>query len=292
MLRLGVVSFLNARPLIDGLGEDRGVGCVFDVPAALPGHLDRGDVDAALIPVFDLLRYPGRYRVVSDACIGCDGETMTVRVFSQVPPHRIETLCVDPDSHTSVALARVLWRELFDAEVELLPLPASGEEGDPPQAVLLIGDKVVDPGRAGYGYEVDLGGAWRQHTGLPFVFAVWACRSPDRLDRPEVGPPHADTAVAPWRDRIADLSALLSAARDSGVARAAEIARTCGPALGWPVELAERYLTRCLKFDLDRRTIAGGRQFARLCAAAGLVSADVEIAWPIIESPLQAGGRR
>jgi chorismate dehydratase len=47
-----------------------------------------------------------------------------------------------------------------------------------PEAVLLIGDKVVDPTRAGYAYEVDLGGAWRQMTGLPFVFAVWASPEP------------------------------------------------------------------------------------------------------------------
>lgn len=107
MWRLGVVSFLNARPLIEGLDQAPGVQCVFDVPAALPGRLEHREVDAALIPIIDVLRGGGRYHVLSDACIGCDGETMTVRVFSQVPPNRIDALWVDPDSHTSVA-----WRGL------------------------------------------------------------------------------------------------------------------------------------------------------------------------------------
>ena len=81
--RLGVVSFLNARPLIEGLDADRGVRILYDVPALLPGRLQRREIDAGLVPLVDVFRRPDEYRVLSDACIGCDGETMTVRVFSQ-----------------------------------------------------------------------------------------------------------------------------------------------------------------------------------------------------------------
>ena len=269
MLRLGVVSFLNARPLIDGLDANDGVQCVLDVPSALPAGLERGDFDAALIPIVDVLRSAGRFRVVSDACIGCDGETITVRVFARVPPDRIYTLWVDADSHTSVALAVVLWRELFGRQITLRPLDARTEDVDEAEAVLLIGDKVVDPGRGSFGYEVDLGGAWREHTGLPFVFAVWA-----------------RCAQAGYHEQI---GALLSPARDRGVARAAEIAATDGLALGWPVEAARRYLTRCLRHKLDGRAIEGADLFARLCAAGGLVPRGAEIAWPEALRALGAG---
>ena len=280
MYRLGVVSFLNSRPLIAGLDHDARVELRYEVPARLPGLLDAGAADAALVPIVDVLRSGGRYRVISDACIGCDGETMTVRVFSQVPPERVGTLWVDGDSHTSAALARVLWRELHGRDLETRRVDPRGEEVSRLPAVLLIGDKVVAPARARFRYELDLGGAWRRHTGLPFVFAVWAVRSSEcGAASDESGDAGARSESLPATG-YAELAALLSAARDRGVAQAAAIARTCGPPLGWPVALAERYLTRCLKFQLDARAVAGVSRFAALCAQGDIVPADATIIWP------------
>jgi len=267
VIRLGVVSFLNSRPLIAGLEADDRVDLRFDVPAALPALLDCGVVDVALVPVIDVLRSRGGLTVVSDACIGCDGETMTVRVFSRVPPDRIRTLHVDGDSHTSVALARVLWRALYGVTLEVQPFDARRTPPDALPAVLLIGDKVVDPRRGRFAYEVDLGGAWYQQTGLPFVFAVWARRA-TRAAGADPPPDH--------------VRALLEAARDRGVAQAAAIAHEVGPRLGWPAALAERYLTRCLTFRLDARAVAGVGAFASACRAEGLVPEDATaVAWPV-----------
>jgi chorismate dehydratase len=280
VFRLGVVSFLNARPLIADLDAHPRVQLAFDVPAALPARLEQGDVDAALVPVIDVLRGRGRYRVLSDACIGCDGETMTVRVFSRVPAERVRTLSVDTDSHSSVALARVLWRARYGYDLTLQPCdPRSASLADA-EAVLLIGDKVMDPRRARFEYDLDLGDAWRQHTGLPFVFAVWAMRS--------VGPPwptgraertssagEAPAATAP----SAELSELLRGARDRGVKRAAEIANTFAPRHGWPLAAAERYLTRCMQYRLDARSVEGVACLARYCAGADLVPPEAEMVW-------------
>jgi chorismate dehydratase len=298
MLKLGVVAFLNSRPLIEGLADESDVQCLFDVPARLPRRLESADVDAALIPVIDVLKSSGRLRVVSDACIACDGETMTVRVFSQVPPDRVRRLAVDPDSHTSVALARVLWRELYGRELELHSAELRGPAASNFESVLLIGDKVVDQARGSFAYEIDLGGAWRQHTGLPFVFAVWAystggtpaphaVASAPRGRRIEQTVPSArlkQTVLSAPRGRR-ELGELLSAARDRGVARAAEIAETDGPALGWPVELARRYLTRCLRFSLDERAVAGAELFADYCRKLDLAPADARIRWPAAVVP-------
>lgn len=275
-MRLGVVSFLNAKPLIHGLDARRGLQIEFDVPAALADRLDGGEFDAALVPLFDVLRRGNAWRVVSDACIGCDGETMTVRVFARVPPDRVRVLYADVDSHTSVNLARVLWRELFDRQLEIRPLDtraASPADVHDAQAVLLIGDKVVDPARGHFGYEVDLGGAWRAHTGLPFVFAVWAARNSD--------PQSANSED----DRIAAYLShspfeFLNSARDAGVACADALALRFGPQHGWPVELARRYLTRCLCFTLDSRAIEGANLFARLLAREGLIAEGSSLACP------------
>jgi chorismate dehydratase len=227
--RLGVVSFLNARPLIEGLDYSHGVSLVYDVPARLPGLLDAGQVDAALVPIIDIVRPHRRWQIISDACIGCDGETLTVRIFSRVPPDEIRRLHVDGDSHTSVALASVIWQEMFGCRLQIIPLDSTGGDLSRVEAVLLIGDKVVNHRLTEFDIETDLGGAWKSLTGLPFVFAAWVCGQ---------GYP------------AGDLPRVLSAARDLGVSRAAQIAANAGPGLGWPVELATRYLTHRLKFRM------------------------------------------
>lgn len=249
--RLGAVSFLNARPLLEGLAADPRVSILQAVPSALAAELLAQRVDAALVPVVDALLHGDRLRVVSDACIGCDGETLTVRVFSRLPPDSMERLAVDQDSHTSVLLARVLWAELYGRGLRLSTLPVEDRSWDDCQAVLLIGDKVVARAPRGFGYEIDLGGAWRQLTGLPFVFAVWACLR----DLPD-----AD-----------QLGRVLTRARDRGERRAGQIARQQGPALGWPTDLAETYLTRYLRFRLTaghcqavERFLASGRRLGFL----------------------------
>jgi chorismate dehydratase len=226
--RLGVVSFLNSRPLIEGLDYGSGVSLTFDVPARLPGLLDAGEVDAALVPVIDMVRPHRDWKIVSDSCIACNGETLTVRVFSRVPPDEIRRLHVDGDSHTSVALARVVWQEMFGTHLSIMPFTAETDL-EQCEAILLIGDKVVNHSLADFDIETDLGGAWKSLTGLPFVFAVWAMnRDADEGNLPSV----------------------LNAARDRGVANAMRIAADAGPGLGWPVSLAERYLTHRLRFQL------------------------------------------
>ena len=103
--RLGVVSYLNAKPLIEGLDRDPELCLRFEVPSRLAPLLDANEVDVALVPIIEFFQPPRRWQIVSDACIACDGETLTVRVFSRVPAQSIRRLHVDLDSRTSVALA-------------------------------------------------------------------------------------------------------------------------------------------------------------------------------------------
>ena len=256
--RLGVVSFLNARPLIEGLGADAAFELTYAVPSRLPSLLNAGQVDAALTPVIDLARFARTWQIVSDACIGCDGETLTVRIFSRLPPEEITSLEADGDSHTSVALARVLWHETYGTRLRVRPF--APRQTDPPkadQAVLLIGDKVVTHRIQGFEHEIDLGIAWRDLTGLPFVFAAWARRV-------ETDP--------------GDLSDRLSRARDLGLARVSAIAAEQGPAMGWPVGLAQAYLTEHLSYTLSPRHRLGLQTFLELAAKWRLVPPAAEVA--------------
>lgn len=247
--RLGVVCYLNAKPLIDGLDRDPSLHLIHDVPSRLAPLLDAGSVDAALLPVIDLVRNGRKWQVVSDACIGCDGETLTVRVFSRVPAKAIRRLHVDGDSHTSVVLAAMLWRELYGCELDIVRF-VGGESVAECEAVLLIGDKVVNHTLIDYHIETDLGSAWKTLTSLPFVFAVWA--APRDLD-------------------VSELAVKLAAARDRGEASAELIAADFGPGLNWPVTLAKRYLTKRLKFRMGPRQRQAIAKFFELASRHSLI---------------------
>jgi chorismate dehydratase len=257
--RVGAVSYLNAQPLVYGLEDNPRVSVVRAVPSALPDLLDRAEVDVALVPVIDTVRADRAWKICSDACIGCDGATLTVRVFSRVDPADISTLRVDGDSHTSVALASILWREKYGKAIRILPLDSDATDNlKNCEAVLLIGDKVIRPpiGLDVFSTQVDLGAAWKSLTGLPFVFAVWAT-------------PHDDVAGR--------VGKILSAARDAGVARADEIAADAGPKLGWPEHLAKHYLTESLRFTLTEDHRRGMELFVKLARKCDLIAATEEI---------------
>lgn len=230
---LGAVSFLNSRPLIDRLADHASIRLSPAVPAALFHLLESRQVDVAMLPVVDLHRSAGRFRRISDCCIASEAETLTVRVFSRMPPDRVTRLHADTDSHTSVILAQVIWRELYHRKLEVVPW-TNDVPRDDIDALLLIGDKVVTDAPRGYGFETDLGGAWRHLTGHPFVFAVWAA--------------HADFDSA-------ELAITLERARDEGLAATAELAERYAPDHGWPVSLARRYLGETLRYQLTPKML-------------------------------------
>jgi chorismate dehydratase len=226
------------------------VKLVTGVPADLPGRLLAGHVDAALIPVVDYLRYRDVLERVSDACIGADGATMTVRVYSRVAPEAVRVLHADTESHTSVVLAQVLWAGCYHRSPLVRPLRKDVQPGAV-EAVLLIGDKVVTTRWNRAGYDIDLGRLWKKWTGLPFVFAVWAAK----------------------RGRGGSaLSALLESARNLGVARAEQIAREHAATHGWDSDRAVTYLTKHMKYTLEPEFLKGMETFLELASGMGLAA--------------------
>jgi chorismate dehydratase len=221
------------------------------VPSALAGMLAGGECDVALLPVVDYWRNRERLQRVSDACIASDGETMTVRVFAKRPAERISQLYVDGDSHTSVVLSKIIWREVFGRHISVTPWnPQNPGSLDDVEALLLIGDKVVTSAPPGYGFQVDLGGAWKYLTGLPFVFAAW------------FGPAGRD---------FGDLATALSAMRDRGQAEAETIARRHAAAHGWPEAMAVRYLRDTLKFKITDAMQSSMERFFRSAEQYGFL---------------------
>ena len=107
-LRIAAVSYLNARPLIAGLEDNPAVQLVREAPSTLMQMLEDNQADIALVPVIDVLRADLKLHISPYYCIACQGQAMTVKIFSPVPIEQITNLAVDSQSHTSVALARIL----------------------------------------------------------------------------------------------------------------------------------------------------------------------------------------
>jgi len=256
-LRVGAVQYLNTRPLVHGLTAT-GVEVSYDLPSRLADRLASGSLDVALIPSVEVFR--GGYRVISDACIGCRGPVMSVKIFFRTSPGSVATLAVDVGSRTSAALARVLLAERHGVfpEVESLPIGA-GLADTQADAVLLIGDRALDSrgsaGRDAGSFQLvwDLGDEWCRWTGLPFVFAVWAAR--DGVD-------------------VDSLALLLARARDSGLANLAAIAAAEAGGHGLTVPQCLGYLRDNLHYHLDHREHEALTLFQRHAAALGLAPSN------------------
>jgi len=245
-LRLGSVSYLNAKPLIYGLDDADGIDLRLDVPSRLLEGLRDSRYDVALLPVIDYQHLDGLCLVPSGG-IGCDGETLTVRIFSTKPVEQIRSIACDTDSHTSVALARIIMAERYGLQPRFLDLLRDDDSHC--DAKLLIGDKVVCEEPVGFDHQVDLGAAWKELTGLPFVFAVWTARQ--GID-------------------LGDLPQRLANAKRHGLAHVREIITRYGIPRGWPEGLALQYLTVYLKFDIGEPHLRAIRLFHQMAAKYGL----------------------
>ena len=235
--RIGCVSYLNARPLVWQLARRHGVEMLYDVPANLLGHLQRRNVEVALLPIIDY-QCGEDLVIVPGTCIGADGPVHTVRLFSQVPIKKIRRMYADVESHTSVVLCQLVLKNVYGISPEVV-----AAEDAPADAKLLIGDKVVCQVPGHHPHQLDLAEAWKQWTGLPFVFAAWMARADTHLD---------------------GLPKLLRETLDEGMQNIE--AMVAGDALprGWPADVARDYLTRLLKFPLDLAAGSPQRQAIEL----------------------------
>lgn len=175
-IKVGAVSYLNTKPLIYGIKNHpviHEIELTEEYPSLLAQKLIDGSIDVGLVPVA-IIPHLKEWHIVSDYCIGCDGPVASVCLFSKVPMEEIEKVYLDYQSRTSVMLLKILLKEFWQKDVEFVEA-ASEEYRDQIRgttAGLVIGDRALEQKHhSEYGY--DLGAAWKDHTGLPFVFAAW-----------------------------------------------------------------------------------------------------------------------
>ncbi len=256
-IRVGAVSYLNTKPLIEGLGEFApNAELILDVPSRLADRLAAGDLDVGLIPVVEYFR-AGRYSVVPGVSIASRGPVLSVTLFSRVPWAEIRSVAMDEGSRTSVALTRILLEKRYGIRprTEQLPLGVAADDMTT-DAVLLIGDRAMKACLPGLAHSYDLGQEWFDWTGLPFVYAVWAVREGIDLRGVDRG---------------------LRQCRDHGLARVGQIAEREAKGLGLDSGFCRRYLSNILCFDLGPREIAGLEKFRALARDLGLVPDSVDL---------------
>jgi chorismate dehydratase len=258
-IRIGAVSYLNARPLVEGLERSPAFTVRYDLPSTCASLLHAGEIDLGLIPSIEYLR-GGPYRLVPDCAVASDGPVASVAIFTSVPIERVRSIALDTSSRTSVALTRVMAARHFGIApvfVDHRPdLPAMLSRAD---AALLIGDPALFADHAALGVDkIDLGEAWRAFTGLPFVYACWTGR---------------DGAVGP-----ADVQ-LLQAARCAGEAGAESVAARFFRDDPARAAIGGRYLRENIRFGLGDRERAGLERFFELAAQVGIVEAAQPLRW-------------
>lgn len=176
MLKMTAVSYLNTKPFLYGLMNSpliRHIALELDIPSVCAAKLAERRVDLGLVPVAVLPHIP-EYQVISGYCIGADGPVETVCIFSERPIEQVSRLYLDYQSRTSVVLTRILLSEYWQLKPELLPAePGYIDRIAGETAGLVIGDRAFAL-HARFPYVYDLSAAWKEMTGLPFVFALWA----------------------------------------------------------------------------------------------------------------------
>lgn len=180
-LRMGRINFLNVLPIYHPL--EAGViphdfELVSGPPALLNNMMAAGELHVSSCSCIEYARHPGQYYLVRDLSIGSNGPVMSVLLLSRRPLQDLQgrEILISGESHTSVALLRLLMRDFYGVEVKYRTGRVSSElrSDTPPEAFLAIGDEALRLRRhSSYPIRIDLAEAWRQWTGFPFIFGLW-----------------------------------------------------------------------------------------------------------------------
>ncbi|MFI5152554.1 MAG: menaquinone biosynthetic enzyme MqnA/MqnD family protein [Chitinophagales bacterium] len=174
-IRVGVVSYLNTKPLLYGIRRSsvlEDIELIVDYPSKIATMLLEDEIDLGLVPVA-IIPQMKEYYLIGDYCISSDGPVASVCLFSERPIEEIRTILLDYQSRTSVQMARILVRKYWKIDPEFID---AGEEFrmqiKGAVAAVVVGDRALEQRRISP-YIFDLGEAWKNFTGLPFVYAAW-----------------------------------------------------------------------------------------------------------------------
>ncbi len=241
--RVGSVPYINAAPLTRWLETEAGARyaqVVYAPPSELARMLEQGTLDVALVSSVEHFRRP-ETRFVQGLAIASRREVLSVRLFSRRPIAQVRAVALDTSSLTSAALTRILLERAYGVHPDYLPaapdLNAMLQVAD---AALLIGDAGMRAQHPAVMEMVDLGAAWHDWTGLPFVWALWLMN------------PDAPAEL---------LTDLLHTAYQWGAARLDALIEAESTRTGFPLEQCRRYLREVMVYAIDAPFLQGLARF-------------------------------
>ncbi|WP_418958485.1 menaquinone biosynthetic enzyme MqnA/MqnD family protein [Streptomyces tritici] len=269
--RVGHIQFLNCLPLYWGLartGTLLDLELTKDTPEKLSEQLVRGGLDIGPVTLVEYLRNADDLVALPDIAVGCDGPVMSCVIVSQRPLAELDRarVALGSTSRTSVRLAQLLLSEQYGVSPDYYSCPPDlGLMMQEAEAAVLIGDAALraslhDAPRLGLQVH-DLGTMWKDWTGLPFVFAVWAVRKDFLAREPET---------------VREVHQAFLASRDLSLVEVTKVAEQAARWESFDAALLERYFTT-LDFRFGPEQLAGVREFARRTGPTTGFPADVKV---------------
>jgi chorismate dehydratase len=269
--RVGHIQFLNCLPLYWGLartGTLLDLELTKDTPEKLSEQLVNGDLDIGPVTLVEFLRNAEDLVALPDIAVGCDGPVMSCEIVSRVPLKELDgrPVALGSTSRTSVRLAQLLLAERYGVRPEYFGCaPDLKEMMRRAEAAVVIGDvglrsylrALPEPGLDVH----DLGQLWKDWTGLPFVFAVWAVRRDYLAREPEI---------------VHAVHEAFLASRDVSLEEVAKVAEQAARWEPFEASVLERYFTT-LDFRLGREQLAGIAEFARRAGSSTGFPTDVKV---------------
>ena len=268
--RVGHIDFLNCLPLYDGLVRSGGLLDVRlrrETPDVLNGLLLAGELDIGPISLVPALQHCEEIVLLPDLAVGSDGPVLSVVLVSTRPVEELDGahVALGSTSRTSVLLAQMLLAQRYQAKTSFETTePDLGAMLRVADAAVLIGDPALRatyeaPGRGLH--VLDLGAAWREWTGLPMVFAVWAARRDYAAKHP---------------DQVAAVQQSFRASLTDSLSQVDEVAERAARWEPFDAATLATYF-RTLDFRLGGPQRAGIREFTRRAALEGAVDAGAEL---------------
>lgn len=273
-VRIGRISYFNVAPVY--FGFDNGLNCngiswVQGSPAVLNRMMAEKVIDISPVSSAAYALYQDDWMLLPDLSISSFGKVMSVLLVSRTPMFQLDEkkVCISDESASAAALLKLVF-----AHHRIAPHYTTGEITNPSRldpktdGFLIIGDKALKSDWNPYfPYIFDLGEIWKQMTGLPFVFAVWAIRKQFAMDNPEI---------------VSQISALFLQSKIQGIHSLDTICHTVSQSTGLHMDYVRNYYQQLL-FDLDPLKKLGLQHFYNSLFDHGLIERPVALSF--VQSP-------